>query len=119
MSLKTSPPIKVQKAVEALLNNSGSCAPALRQAVEAHAARLSGGDRDAPKIPEALVTYVDKVTLRAYEVTDQDVQQLKDAGYSEDAIFEITLCASVGASLARLERGMQALREASNALTSS
>jgi hypothetical protein len=30
----------------------------------------------------------------------------------EDAIFEITLCAGVGASLARLEQGMIALKEA-------
>lgn len=40
------------------------------------------------------------------------------AGISEDAIFEITLCASVGASLARMDRGLKAL-EASHALTNS
>ena len=51
-----------------------------------------------------------KVTLNAYKITDQDVQRLKEAGYSEDAIFEITLCASVGAGLTRLERGLMVLR---------
>ena len=108
--MKDSYPIKVQKAVDALLTNSGRCTPALRQAIEAYAARLSGGDREAPNIPDELVAYVNKVTLHAYKVTDQDVQRLKDAGYSEDAIFEITLCASVGASLARLERGLLAAK---------
>ncbi|GAB4581742.1 MAG: hypothetical protein Fur0022_44920 [Anaerolineales bacterium] len=111
-------PIKLQKAVETLFTRKGACTPALRQAIEAYAAKKSGADREAQSIPAELVNYVDKVTLHAYKVTDEDVQQLRKAGYSEDAIFEITLSASVGASLARLERGMQAL-EASRALTNS
>jgi hypothetical protein len=120
MSLKASPPLKVQKAVEALLTHPGSCTPALRRAVEAHAAQLSGRRVNAaPKMPEELVTYVNKVTLYAYKVTDQDVQQLKEAGYAEDAIFEITLCATVGASLARLQRGLAAMNGETNAPTHS
>lgn len=111
-------PIKLQKAVESLFTSRGAASPALRQAIEAYAAKKSGGVREAQTIPAELVKYVDKVTLYAYKVTDEDVQQLRKAGYSEDAIFEITLSASVGASLARLERGMQAL-EASHALTNS
>ena len=119
MSSKAVPP-KVQKAVESLLTHAGACTPELRQAVEAHAAGLSGrANPAAPKIPEALVTYVNKVTQHAYKVTDQDVQQLKAGGYSEDAIFEITLSASVGASLARLERGLSALKGASDAAANS
>jgi len=43
-------------------------------------------------------------------VTDADVAGLKDAGYSDDAIFEITVAASVGAAMHRLQRGMAALR---------
>jgi hypothetical protein len=110
MLAKTEIPLKVQKAIEALLTRSGCCTPALRQAIETHAARLSGGsDREPQRFPDDLIAYVEKVSRHAYEVTDQDVQQLKTAGYSEDAIFEITLCASVGASLARLERGLMAL----------
>ena len=103
-------PPKVQTAVEALLTTPAVCTPMLRQAVEAYAAKLCGGDREAREIPADLVAYVNKVTLCAYQTTDQDVQQLKAAGYSEDAIFEITLCASVGASLARLERGLMVLK---------
>jgi alkylhydroperoxidase family enzyme len=110
MSAKALTPIKVQKAVEALLTGAGTCAPALRQAVEAHAASLSMGSQlVAQDVPADLVAYVEKVVLHAYQITDQDVQALKDAGYSEDAVFEVTLCASVGASLARLERGLAAV----------
>jgi alkylhydroperoxidase family enzyme len=61
-------------------------------------------------VPEELIRYVDKVTKHAYKVTDADVEALRHAGYSEDAIFEITLSAALGAGLARLERGLEALR---------
>src|SRR5258708_30513558 len=101
---------RVHRAAQALLTRPGACTPALRQAVEAHAAAMSvGDDRPANELPADLIAYVEKVTRHAYQVTDQDVQALKDAGYSEDAIFEITLCASLGAGLARLERGLLAL----------
>ena len=62
------------------------------------------------EIPEALRVYVDKVALHAYKVTDRDIEELKQAGYSEDAIFEITLSAALGAGMSRLERGLAALR---------
>jgi alkylhydroperoxidase family enzyme len=109
-SITSLAPPKVQRAAQALLTRPGACTPELRQAVEAHAAALSGGTaRAAPDLPAELVGYVEKVTQHAYQMTDQDVQSLKEAGYSEDAIFEITLCASLGAGLARLERGLLAL----------
>ncbi|MFZ0545275.1 MAG: hypothetical protein WAM60_07545 [Candidatus Promineifilaceae bacterium] len=105
-------PAKVQKAVHTLLTHKAECTPELRQAVEAYAANLSGSERETQPLPPELIPYIDKVTNYAYKVTDRDVQQLKEAGYSEDAIFEITLCAGAGASLARLERGMMALKGA-------
>lgn len=110
--MKSLYPSKVQKAVDALLDNPAVSTSKLRRAVEAYAAKLSGGDREDEEIPADLIAYIDKVTLHAYKVTDQDVQHIKEAGYSEDAIFEITLCASLGASLARFERGLQTLKEA-------
>lgn len=106
-------PVKVQKAVDTLLTHrKGVCTPELRQAVEAYAANLSGGIRETQPLPPEIIPYVDKVVLHAYKITDRDVERLKEAGYSEDAIFEITLCAGVGAGLARLERGMIALKGA-------
>ena len=63
-------------------------------------------DREAP--PE-FAAYLDKVRRNAYKVTDQDVQALKDAGYSEDVIFEQTVSVAVGAGLERLEAALTVL----------
>lgn len=52
---------------------------------------------------------MDKVALHAYRITDDDVRALEAAGYSEDEVFEVTLCAALGAGLARFERGLAAL----------
>jgi hypothetical protein len=103
-------PPKVRRAVDALLTNPGVCVPALRQSVEAYAAGLWGGARKGQELPENLVDYVRKVALYAYKTTDDDIARLKEAGYSEDAIFEITLCASMGAGLALVEQGLALLK---------
>ena len=68
--------------------------------------RGSGGE----DIPPALAAYVDKVARHAYEVTDEDVGALQRAGNSDDALFELTVSAALGAALGRLERGLAALR---------
>jgi hypothetical protein len=108
-------PPKVEEAVETLLTHPAVCTTTLRRAVEAHAARLGGADREVPELPEDLNDYVSKVALHAYKTTDGDVERLKEAGYSEDAIFEITLCAAMGAGLARMERGLALLKGGDNA----
>jgi alkylhydroperoxidase family enzyme len=84
--------------------------PALRQAVEARSASFAGRSGPRADVPTALAPFVDKVAQRAYEVTDGDVRALREAGYSEQAIFEITASAALGAGFARLERGLAALR---------
>ena len=61
------------------------------------------------KAPPEFAPYLEKVRLHAYKVTDGDVQALKDAGYSEDEIFEHTVSAAVAAGLERLEAGLGAL----------
>lgn len=63
-------------------------------------------DRDPPPGLEA---YLDKVRRNAYLVTDEDVQALKDAGYSEDVIFENTVSVAVAVGLERLESGLGTL----------
>jgi alkylhydroperoxidase family enzyme len=63
-------------------------------------------DRQAP--PD-FARYLDKVRRNAYEVTDEDIQALKDAGYSEDVIFEQTVSVAVAAGLERLEAGLKVL----------
>jgi alkylhydroperoxidase family enzyme len=63
-------------------------------------------DREAP--PE-LAPYLDKVRRNAYKVTDQDIRALKDAGFSEDVIFEQTVSVAVAAGLTRLEAALAVL----------
>jgi hypothetical protein len=68
--------------------------------------RAAQPDRPAP--PE-FAAYLEKVRTGAYRVTDADVQELKDAGFSEDEIFAQTVAAAVGAGLERLDAGMATL----------
>lgn len=56
----------------------------------------------APPPPE-MAAYLEKVRERAYAVTDRDIDELKDAGFSEDAIFEQTVAVAIAEGLRRLE----------------
>jgi alkylhydroperoxidase family enzyme len=102
---------KIQTLVDSVLNNRGDSDPELRRAVEqraaAHAGRLP---EDGPRLPQELKNYVDKVARHAFKVTDADIETLRAAGYSEDAIFELTLCAALGAGSARLDRAIAAMK---------
>jgi alkylhydroperoxidase family enzyme len=73
-------------------------------------ARLREASQPDRQAPPELAAYLDKVRRHAYKITDQDVQALKDDGYSEDAIFEHTVSAAVASGLERLEAGLKALR---------
>jgi alkylhydroperoxidase family enzyme len=100
-----------QRLAHALLNSPGDTDTTTRRAVEEYCAGLSGNStRTASDIPTDLADYLNKVALHAYKTTDEDIQALRQAGYSEDAIFEITLSAALGTGLARLERGLSALK---------
>jgi alkylhydroperoxidase family enzyme len=72
-------------------------------------AQLRTASRPERPAPPEFGSYLEKVRLHAYKVTDRDVQELKDAGFSEDQIFEHTVSAAVAAGLARLEAGLGAL----------
>ena len=89
---------------EAVLETPGDLDPALRRTITAYA----GGEE--AELPEELRTYLDKVARHAYKVVDADLDRLRELGYSEDAIFELTLAAALGAARARLEAGLAALR---------
>ena len=92
------------RLANAVLTQPGHTPPQLRRAVLEHAAGTGGRD-----VPPALADYVDKVAKHAYRVTDEDVGRLQQAGHSDDALFEVTVSAALGAALGRLERGLAAL----------
>ena len=93
----------VTRTTHAVLDSKGHTDPKLRWAVAHHR---------TDEVPANLRPYVEKVRNNAYKVTDADIDALKRAGYSEDAIFELTAGAALGAALMRLERGLIALHDA-------
>ena len=103
-------PAKVERLIESVLAGSGVTSPSLRRTVAGQAARLGGMSGETEALPQQLDGFVRKVATQAYRVTDEDITALKEAGYSEDTIFEITVSAALGASIARLECGLNALK---------
>jgi enoyl-CoA hydratase/carnithine racemase len=88
----------MQRLVDAVLTGPGTLDPGVRQAAA-----------QAVDPPEAFRSYLDKVARHAYKVTDEDVEALREAGYSEDQIFEATVSCALGACLRRLEAGLTAV----------
>src|SRR6185369_11046300 len=92
--------VEFRNATEsALLRGAGATSPLLRQAVAA-------GQAPAP-----LVTLVEKIRSRAWSVTDEDIDALRDL-YTEEQLFEIIVSAAFGASDERLQAALGELEEA-------
>lgn len=105
----------VTRVRAAVLDGAGVTTPGVRQAAEMRAAALGGraaAGRPAAALPAEVTAFVDKIARRAIEVSQEDVDGLRRAGYSEDAVFELVASAALGAGLGRLERGLAALRAA-------
>jgi hypothetical protein len=58
---------------------------------------------------EELQAYLEKVRLAAFTVTDDDVELLKRAGFSEDEIFEQTVGVAIREGLRRLDAAERAI----------
>jgi hypothetical protein len=58
---------------------------------------------------EPLGPFVAKVREASYRVTDEDIAGLKADGLGEEAIFEVTVAAALGAALHRFEAGLRAV----------
>lgn len=71
-------------------------------------ARAFGNDGLSPPV-DALI---DKVALRPTQVTEADFATAKAAGFSEDQLFELVVCAAVGQSTRLYEAGLAALVQA-------
>jgi hypothetical protein len=85
---------------------------ALRESVLGAPGELDRGMRHAivkGEGPPGLQPYLEKVRRHAYEVVDEDVLALREAGWSEDALFEATVAAALGEGLRRLELGLKAV----------
>jgi alkylhydroperoxidase family enzyme len=100
-----------QTLTTTVLTEPGVISPQLRMQIEAYVAHLGRSSAEnSGELPSELYSYINKVALHAYKVTDEDISTLLEAGYSEDAIFEITVSAALGAGMMRLQRGLAALK---------
>ena len=67
---------------------------------------------DGMDLPEPLATLVDKVANRSFQVNDADFAAALQAGFTEDQLFELVICAAVGESSRMYQAGLAALAEA-------
>jgi hypothetical protein len=98
-----------QQLRQAVLHGPGDLNEEQRQRIAAWSAHPDQGPASA-QMDEPLAKVLTKVTRNAYKVTDEDIQGLLDAGYSEDAVFEAVVSTAVGTAIGRYERGMAVLR---------
>lgn len=99
----------VERLRQAVLEGNTATSAEVRRAAESRAAASAGRSARERELAPELVGFVDKVARRAHSITQDDVDALRRAGYSEDAIFEVITAAAIGAGLGRLERGLAAL----------
>ncbi len=72
-------------------------------------AQLRGVVAASEPAPAEMAAYLEKVRDRAYAVTDRDVEALKEAGLSEDEIFEQTVAVAIAEGLRRLDRAAEVI----------
>lgn len=94
---------EVALLIKTVLESPGVTSPGLRESI------FHGKD-----IPGSLNVYAAKVHRESYKITEDDIRKLISEGCTEDEIFEVTVCAALGASKPELDRGLQALKESAN-----
>lgn len=101
----------LRSVADTVVGADGDLEPDVRAAIlgTGRAQAGGGGDDGGAGVAPPLAAFVDRVIERAYTVTDADIDGLRAAGLSEDAIFEAVVAAAVGAGPARLDAGMAAL----------
>ena len=90
--------IKMTRLHHAVTLSPASLSTVVRQTI------IAGGNASGP-----LGSYVRKVAERAHTITDDDINSLHSANYTDDEIFEATVSAALGAGLFRLDCVLRAL----------
>jgi hypothetical protein len=84
--------------LERILEGHGRASPERRRAAF-----------DNAGLAEPLRTLIDKVANHAYKIVDADIAAVRNAGLSEDEIFELVVCAAVGQAARQYDTAMAAL----------
>ncbi len=90
-----------QAIISRVLDGDAKTSPALRR-----------GAFDNEGLEPPLYTLVEKVAMRANEVTDDDIAAARTCGFSEDEIFEIVVCAAIGQATRQHDAALAALSAA-------
>jgi hypothetical protein len=61
------------------------------------------------ELPEPLRGLLDKVVRDSSQVMDADFARAREAGFSDDQLFELVVCAAVGEATRQYEAGLAAL----------
>lgn len=93
---------KLRALEERLLNGPGVVEKARRRAT---AEGRPVGDRLADD-------YLDTIRTGAYTITEQTIADLRASGWTEDQIFELSICAAYGSAKRRLDAGLRAVEAA-------
>jgi hypothetical protein len=99
----------------------------IREARKALVSRVLPGGGDASSatrraafenagITGPLSKLVDKVAKQAHNVTDDDIAAVRKAGFSEDQIFELVVCAAIGQATRQYETALAALEAATGGI---
>jgi alkylhydroperoxidase family enzyme len=96
----------MEKAIASLLSAPGETDMSVRQVIF-NRVRVGTGE-----VPENLRSLVEKIADRPWSVNDEDITLLREAGYSEDHIYELVLAAAAGAGVRRFEAGLRAIEGA-------
>jgi uncharacterized protein YciW len=93
---------KLRKLETRILDGPGALDPSVRRA-------LADGDSPGDGLADK---YVEKIRTNAYKIVDRTLEELKAAGWTEDQIFELSICTAFGAARYRLDAGLRAIDQA-------
>ncbi len=106
-----SPPVEITRQVAAIHGPEGDAPQAVRAAAYTRALERVGATprvaatsaSSGEALSEPARDYVDTIAVDAHGVTDAHVDDLRAAGFSDRAIFELTFCIACGAAFGQLE----------------
>ena len=92
----------------------------IREAHKALVARICAGDGEASceqrraafdnaRLSGPVAALIQKVAAHAYQVGDEDVNAARAAGVSDDAIFELVVCAAIGQATRQYDTALATL----------